>query len=157
MLISSDLLMELIQKREIEINPFDPDFQIKGNSVDIRSSDRYFSYPEYLEPEITMLDPKNPYLNLLERDYISAEGIVLEPNRFLIIESLEYIKTPENISIFLESKLRISQLGIGVVNTGWIDGGFEGNIILVLKNFNNIPVRIYPEMFIAHIFFSSIK
>lgn len=48
-------------------------------------------------------------------------------------------------------------MGIGIINTGWIDGGFEGNIILTIKNFNNIPVRIYPEMFIAHIFFSQIK
>jgi dCTP deaminase len=157
MLLSSKSIRDLIGEKEIIIEPFDPEFQMKGNSVDIRVSDRYYSYPEYLEPELSMLDPKNPYLNLLEKDYISSDGIVLEPGRFLIINSLEYIKTSEDISIFLEPKLRISQTGVSILNTGWIDAGFEGNLILTVKNMNDIPVRIYPEMFIAHIFFSRIK
>ncbi len=154
MFLSDKKIEELIQKGEIEITPFDKEFQLQKNSVDIRLSNRYYRYPKDIEIELEMLDPKNPYLNILEKDYISEKGVVLEEKKFLVFESLEYIKVPENIAIFLAPKFRLSRMGLEIVNTGMIEAGFEGNIEICVYNTNDLPIRLFSNMSICHLFFA---
>ncbi len=154
MFLSGKKIEELIQKGEIEISPFDKEFQLQKSSVDIRLSNRYYRYPKDIELELEMLDPKNPYLNILEQDYISEKGVVLEEKKFLIFESLEYIKVPENVVIFLAPKFRLSKMGLKIVNAGMIEAGFEGNIEICVYNTNDLPVRLFSNMSICHLFFA---
>ncbi len=156
MLLSERDILKMIEKGEISISPFDKDFQLKKNSIDLKISNRYYRYPKEIEPELEILDPKNPYLNLIEKDYISEKGSVIEPKKFFITETIEYIKLSENIAGFIQPKFRLSKLGINLINTGWIESGFEGNIQLCLYNTNDFPVRIFPEMSLVHIFFQRI-
>ena len=154
MLLKESQIKQLIKIGSISIEPFDVEFQLHGSYIDLRLSDRFYRYPEDLRPEVQILDPENPYFNILERDYISDKGIVLEPGGFYIFETLEYISIPENISIFLQPKLRLSRLGINLLNSGWIGYGYEGNLTLCVHDVNAYPVRIFKDMPIVHIFLS---
>ena len=153
MILKENQIKELMRIGSIEIHPFDEEAQIQASSVDLTLSDRVYRYPVELEPQLQLLDPKNPYLQLLEKDYISPEGIVLRQNQFLIFETTEYIKVPSNISIFIQLKFRLSKIGIHLLNSGWIEQGFEGNITLCLYNCNQLPVRLYAGMEAVHAFF----
>ncbi len=153
-MLKENQIKQLIKIGSVSIEPFDIELQLKSSCIDLRLSDRFYRFPEDLQPEIQILDPENPYFNILERDYISDKGIVLEPGGFYIFETLEYISMPENISIFLQPKLRLSRLGINLLNAGWIEHGFEGNLILCIQNVNSYPVRIFKNMPIVHIFLS---
>ncbi|NPA53136.1 MAG: dCTP deaminase [Aquificae bacterium] len=157
MILSDKKIEEYIEKNLIEISPFDKELQLQKNSIDIRTSNRYHRYPKDIELEIEMLDPRNPYMNILEQDYISDKGAVLEPRKFFIVESLEYIKVPENIAIYIQPKFRLARMGLQIVNTGWIESGFEGNLEICIYNANEMPIRIFPEMRVCHIFFEEIK
>ncbi|WP_457623819.1 dCTP deaminase [Persephonella sp.] len=153
MYLNRKRIIELINTEKLKIEPLDLDFQLKGNSLDVRLSNEYFKFPDYLEPELSMLDPMNPYLNILERDRFTSSGMVLEKNKIYLFETIEEFFIPEGYSLFLQNKFRITQLGVNILNIGIIEGGFEGKINILLKNSGNLPVRIYPEMFIAHVFF----
>ncbi len=157
MILSSKKIEEYIEKNLIEISPFDKELQLQKNSIDIRTSNRYHRYPKDIELELEMLDPRNPYMNILEQDYISEKGAVLEPGKFIIIESLEYIKVPEDITVYIQPKFRLAKMGIHIVNTGWIESGFEGNLEICIYNANEMPIRVFPEMRICHIFFQKVE
>ena len=154
MILKEDQIKQLIKIGSISIEPFDIELQLHNSYIDLRLSDRFYRFPEDLQPEIQILDPENPYFNILERDYISDQGIVLEPGGLYILETLEYLYMPENVSIFLQPKLRLSKLGINLLNAGWIEYGFEGNLVLCVHNVNTYPVRIFKNMPAVHIFLS---
>jgi len=153
MVLTGKEIERMIDEGKIRIEPFDKDFQLQGMSVDLRISNRYYRYPKEIEIELEALDPKNPYLNLLETDYISDKGTIIEPKKFFITESVEYISVPENIAIFLQPKFRLAKMGIEIVNTGYIENGYEGNIEICLYNTNEFPIRIFPGMSLCHIAF----
>ena len=153
MVLRAQQIKELIDIGSIEIDPFDEELQLQPSSVDLRISDRFYRFPKELEPELQILDPKNPYLNILEKDYISDKGIVVEPKRFFLVDCMEYISVPDNIAIFVQPKYRLTRLGLQLLNTGWIEHGFEGNITLCLYNTNEFPIRIFAGMSLVHIFF----
>ncbi len=92
MFLSEKEIKRLVDKGEIQIQPFDEAFQLFSAYVDIKISNRYYRYPKEIELEIEMLDLKNPYINIVEQDYISEKGVVIEPQRFLIFESLDSLK-----------------------------------------------------------------
>lgn len=152
MILKDFQIQELIKIGSVEIDPFDEEAQLQPSSIDLRTSDKFYRYPPDLEPELQILDPKNPYLNILERDFISQKGVLIQPKQFFIIETLEYIKVPENISIYLQPKFRLTKMGVGLINAGWLEHGFEGNITLCLYNMNDFPVRIFSSMPVVHIF-----
>lgn len=154
MFLKEEQIKQLIKIGSVSINPFDVELQLNGSSIDLRLSDRFYRFPEDLKPEIQILDPENPYFNILERDYISDKGIVLEPGGFYIFETVEYISMPENISIFLQLKLRLSKMGVNLLNAGMIEHGFEGSLTLCIQNVNSYPVRVFKGMPVVHIFLS---
>jgi dCTP deaminase len=154
LILKEKTIRELIEKKEIEIEPIDLEYQLETSSISLRLSNKYYKYPKELEPDIEMLDARNPYFQILEHDFISEKGFVIEPNKFIIAESLEYIKVPENIAIFLDSKFRLNKIGLQLLNTGWIEAGYEGNLLFCLYNVNDFPVRIFSKMRIAEIVFS---
>jgi len=152
LLLNYTQIKELLNINSIKIEPFDEELQLQSSSIDLRTSDRFFKVPVEINPQIQVIDPKNPYLNILEKDYISDNGIILEPKEFILIETLEFISMPENIAFFIQPKYRLVKLGIQITNSGWIEYGFEGNLTLCLFNSSKYPVKIFKEMNIAHIF-----
>ncbi len=143
MILSKESIRHLIEIGSVEIEPLDLELQLQENSIDIRLSERVYRYPLELEPQISMLDIKNPYLSILEKDFISDDGFVLEPKKFIIAESLEYISVPENIVLYLDSKFRLDKYGLILVNKGWLERGFEGYITLCIYNAGELPVRLF--------------
>ncbi|WP_457639000.1 dCTP deaminase [Persephonella sp.] len=154
MILRQEQIKQLIKIGSIEITPFDEELQLQPSSVDIRTSERWYRYPKELEPELQILDPKNPYMNILEREYISDSGIVVEPKSFILVDSYEYIKVPENIAVHLQQKFRLVKMGLQLINGGWLEHGFEGTVTLCLYNTNEFPVRLFKHMPVAQLFFA---
>ena len=142
MILKGESIKELLEIGKIEIEPFDKELQLQESSIDMRLSERIYRYPEELEA-VTMLDIKNPYLNIVERDFVSDEGFVLKPGESVVAETLEYIKVPDYLNTFLDSKFRLDRYGLLVLNKGWLGTGFEGFISVVLHNSGNYPIRLF--------------
>ncbi|NPA52437.1 MAG: dCTP deaminase [Aquificae bacterium] len=157
MILSKEKIKDLIEIGTIEIDPLDLELHLEDSSIAIRLSPNLYTYPLELEPQLSMLDIKNPYLNILEKEYISESGFVLEPKKFILAESLEYISIPEYINPFLDSKFRLDKFGLVLINKGWLGAGFEGFITLCLYNAGQMPIRLFKEEKIAQLVLHEVK
>ena len=138
--------MELINKKELEINPLDKG-QIQPASVDIRLGNHFLKLDENRIEAMSMTD---------EIKYISfeADQVIIPSNSFLLATTREYIKLPNNLTAFVEGRSSIGRMGLFIQNAGWVDPGFEGNITLELYNANRLPIKLESGRRICQLVFA---
>jgi len=51
----------------------------------------------------------------------------------------------------VEGKSSLARMGILVHTAGFIDPGFEGTITLEISNQSNLPIALYPNMYICQV------
>lgn len=74
-----------------------------------------------------------------------GDGLLLLPGDFILAHTIETVRLPPGIGAQLSGKSSLGRLGLQVHATaGWIDPGFEGQIVFELKNLN-ITKSIYLE------------
>jgi dCTP deaminase len=93
--------------------------------------------------------------DLTEKVEISDdEPFVLHPGEFVLGQTLERVKLPDDLVSRLEGKSSLGRLGLVIHSTaGFVDPGFEGNITLELSNLANLPITIYHGMPIGQMSF----
>lgn len=121
------------------VNPYDESL-INPSSLDIRLGNSLI-----VDDEITDISHhtrNNPY--------------ILEPNEFVLAETLEYLTVPSNIAIELKLKSSRAREGLSHALAGWVDNGFYGVLTLELKNYSTRkPVFIYPTLRIGQLIIHS--
>jgi dCTP deaminase len=132
--------------RDIVIDPFDEQ-QLNPNSYNLRLHNELLAYEEIV------LDMRRP--NRYRRHTIPPEGLVLDPNRLYLGRTVERTET-HNLVPMLEGRSSIGRLGLFVhVTAGFGDVGFCG--YWTLEMFAVHPVRIYPNVQIAQIFYHTLE
>src|SRR5436305_14362943 len=90
-------------------------------------------------------------------ELIEVDGdspFILHPDEFVLGQTLERVRLPDDIVARLEGKSSLGRLGLLIHSTaGFVDAGFEGNLTLELSNVANLPVTIYYGMPIGQISF----
>ena len=117
------------------VNPYDESL-INPSSLDIRLGNNLI-----IDDKITDIShhtKNNPY--------------ILEPNEFVLAETLEYLTVPSNVAIELKLKSSRAREGLSHALAGWVDNGFHGVLTLELKNYSTRkPVFIYPTLKIGQL------
>ncbi len=132
--------------RNIRIDPFD-DEQLNPNSYNLRLHDELLVYEEIV------LDMRRP--NRFRRLTIPEDGLVLQPNQLYLGRTVEHTET-HNLVPMLEGRSSIGRLGLFVhVTAGFGDVGFCG--YWTLEMFAVQPVRIYPRVQVAQIFYHTVE
>ncbi len=131
---------------DIVIEPFNEE-QLNPNSYNLRLHNELLAYEEIV------LDMGRP--NRYRRHVIPPEGLVLDPNRLYLGRTIERTET-HNLVPMLEGRSSIVRLGLFVhVTAGFGDVGFCG--YWTLEMFAVHPVRIYPNVQIAQIFYHTVE
>ena len=106
----------------------------------------------YKTPE-PVLVPEGVY----EAELVEVKGddpFILHPGEFVLGQTLERVRLPDDIVARLEGKSSLGRLGLLIHSTaGFVDAGFEGNLTLELSNVANLPITIYHGMPIGQISF----
>jgi dCTP deaminase len=103
-------------------------------------------------PFIDVRQPQDDLTELVEIE--GEEPFILHPGEFVLGQTLERVRLPDDIVARLEGKSSIGRLGLLIHSTaGFIDCGFEGNLTLELSNVANLPITIYHGMPIGQISF----
>ena len=76
---------------------------------------------------------------------------ILHPNSFVLAATLEYVRVPDDIVLRVEGKSTLARMGILVHTAGFVDPGFEGTLTLEISNQSELPVALYPGMYICQI------
>jgi dCTP deaminase len=101
------------------------------------------------------IDVREPMENLTELVTVEEEEpFVLHPGEFVLGQTLERVRLPDDLVARLEGKSSLGRLGLVIHSTaGFVDPGFEGNLTLELSNLATLPITIYHGMPIGQISF----
>lgn len=153
---------EIIDLMKEEILKFEPGldkFQLQGHSIDLRLG-YTFMVPRVWE----LVSEGRKALNIdrFQMDKKSFEVIELEEGQFfeilpgehVIVSTLEKITLPETIMGVLYPRSSVNRRGLSLDLTGIIDAGYEGNLVVPMRNTTSSQViRVYPgERFCQVIF-----
>ncbi|MDP3889171.1 MAG: dCTP deaminase [bacterium] len=131
---------------DIVIEPFN-ESQLNPNSYNVRLHHELMTYNE------TILDMKAQHT--LTRVLIPQQGLILEPGVLYLGRTVEHTKT-NNLVPMIEGRSSIGRLGLFIhVTAGFGDVGFSG--YWTLEMFCVSPLRIYPEVEIAQVFYHTIE
>ena len=71
------------------------------------------------------------------------DHFVLQPNQFVLAQTLERISMPNSLMGFVEGRSSYARIGVTVhVTAPKIDPGFNGHITLEMANFGQLPVKL---------------
>ena len=151
MVLSDGTIRGEIEAGRIVVDPFDA-AMVQPSSVDVRVDRRFRVFHNARYP---FIDVRQPMDDLTEAVEISdSEPFILHPGEFVLGQTLERVRLPDDIVARLEGKSSLGRLGLLIHSTaGFVDAGFEGNLTLELSNVANLPVTIYYGMPIGQISF----
>ena len=135
----------------VVIDPYDP-VDLQPSSVDLHL-DR--SFRVFRNNRYPYIDVRSPQPDLTEMVSVADdEPFILHPGEFVLGQTLERVRLPDDIVARLEGKSSLGRLGLLIHSTaGFVDAGFEGNLTLELSNVANLPITIYHGMPIGQISF----
>src|SRR6476661_1692410 len=151
-MVLSDLTIKSeIAAGRLVFDPYDEGL-VQHSSVDMRvdRSFRVFNNSRY-----TFINVRKPMENLTELVTVEDdEPFVVHSGEFVLGQTLERVRLPDDLVARLEGKSSLGRLGLLIHSTaGFVDAGFEGNLTLELSNVANLPITIYHRMPIGQISF----
>lgn len=132
MILSDKTLKQLIKDGIIGLTPLD-NKAIQGASIDCKLGNHFLIADEHLMDKITLDDP-------IKYREITADTITIPPRSFILGTTVEYLKLPDDITVFIEGRSSIGRMGLFIQNAGWVDPGFEGRLTLELYNATSLPI-----------------
>jgi dCTP deaminase len=151
MVLSDGTIRKEIEDGRIVLDPYDPGL-IQPSSVDVRVDRQFRVFQNSRYPYIDVRQEMEDLTELVE--ITDSEPFILHPGEFVLGQTLERVKLPNDIVARLEGKSSLGRLGLLIHSTaGFVDAGFEGNLTLELSNVANLPITIYHGMPIGQMSF----
>lgn len=158
MILSDRDIKKALKSGEITISPpIDLSAQLGSCSVDLRlgSSFRVFKHSRhaYIDPQ----DKKHITTMMEEQTVTDGEAFILQPGDFVLAQTIERLKLPDDLLARLEGRSSLGRLGIVVHSTASVfDPGWDGVIVMELGNSGRMPVALYPGMRICALTFEEL-
>ena len=151
MVLSDHTIKAEIESGRIVFDPYDAEM-VQPSSVDVRVDRRFRVFHNARYPFIDVRAPMDDLTELVEVE--GDEPFILHPGEFVLGQTLERVRLPDDLVARLEGKSSLGRLGLLIHSTaGFVDAGFEGNLTLELSNVANLPITIYQGMPIGQISF----
>ena len=151
-------ILQRMEKGEIDFSPQIDTLQLQPHSVDLRLGYTFLVYKRSQETDdgrVAMnlgYESSDRHFDVVELE----EGQYFEilPHEYVIVSTLEKVKLPNDIMAVLFPRSSVNRRGLSVDLSGMIDAGYEGNLIIPLRNNTDSQViRVYPgERFCQIIF-----
>lgn len=139
----------LLDTGRLVIDPLKPD-RIQPASVDLTLGDQYRSFDRSMFRRVRLSDIPDDLTELHD----GADGIVLEPGRFVLASTAESVTLPDDVCGILHGRSTLGRLGLTVhVTAGLIDPGFSGFITLEVVNVGDLELELQPGDVIGQLTF----
>jgi len=149
--LSDQTIKSEVEAGRIVFDPYD-EAMVQPSSVDVRVDRRFRVFHNARYPFIDVRAPMEDLTELVEME--EDEPFILHPGEFVLGQTLERVRLPDDLVARLEGKSSLGRLGLLIHSTaGFVDAGFEGNLTLELSNVANLPITIYHGMPIGQISF----
>lgn len=141
-------IIELRKLGFLSIEPFIPD-NLQPASIDLT-----------LHPTIEIFDPKDSVIDLSSDDKYwkscmdekdITNGYELKPGSIVVGQSAEFIKMPSNLNGIITNRNSLAKIGINANISSYINPGFRGHKIIVIKNEGPVAIRLVPNIRICQL------
>jgi len=151
MLLSDKSIKEAIREGKIVVKPYFEDC-VQPSSIDVHLDNKFLLFNKDRHSLIDVLKKQDDLMQLIEIK--GEQPFILHPGEFVLGNTLEFFKLPNDIAARIEGKSSLGRLGLLIHSTaGYVDPGWEGNLTLELSNVSPIPITLYPKMKIGQISF----
>jgi deoxycytidine triphosphate deaminase len=149
-LIKSQIL-EQVKSGKIAFDPPLDQFQVQCHAVDLRLGFTFLIPKQWhLTPkgrEALNLDyfhlDRSKYFDVLELE--KGQYFEILPNEYVMVSTLESVKLPLDLMAVLYPRSSINRRGLSVELSGIITAGYEGQLIIPVKNNTQAQIiKLYP-------------
>ena len=152
MILTKKEIKKQIKDKKIKVTPAPKAIQYQPASLDLRLGNKYIEMDKG-----AMIDVKKPQQSSTPIEY-GEKGMVIPGNTFLLMETQEEIKLPEDICAICQGRSSIGRLGLTVhITAGFVDPGYQGKLTLEVANLSNNNIHLYPGMRICQLIFNQIE
>lgn len=151
MILSDKDIKKAIKDGDLIFREKLPNDQIEAASIDLKLGSIFKIFKHTSESALDLkkgVDFKK-IMDTFEVD--KKKGFILHPNRFVLVSTKEYMTLSKRIVARAEGKSSLARMGLMVHTAGFVDPGFEGSITLEISNQAEIPIVLYPDMYICQI------
>lgn len=149
--LTRDDILDYIKNDKIQFKPALDKFQLQAHTVDLRLG-------------FTFLIPKSWQMTKAGRQQLNMDYYAIErpeyfdiieleqgqyfdllPGEHVLVSSLESVKIPADLMAVMYPRSSTNRKGISVDSTGIIDSGYEGQLVIPIRNnTSSQTIRLYP-------------
>jgi dCTP deaminase len=165
MILSSSEIVARMRRGDLAFSPQLDRFQIQAHSIDLRLG---FSFLLPASWEITAkgrvalrtdhLDFENQTTRFTLIELEEGQFFDILPGEYVGVSTLEKIRLPADLMAVLYPRSSVNRRGLSVDLTGIVDAGYEGNLMIPVRNNTQYQViRMYPGERFCQLVFEEIK
>ena len=143
MFLSRPDILAHMESQDLRFEPPVPEERIAQVSIDLFLGRRFTTFkqpPGYITSihmDRALWDSEDLW------EHIEADTFVLEPNQFVLAQTLERVRIPNSLMGLVEGRSSFARLGVTVHATApKIDPGFDAPITLEMANFGKLAVEL---------------
>jgi len=163
-ILTREEILAYVKTGGIGFNPNLDEFQLQAHSVDLRLGFTFLipkswhitkAGREALHMDYYAKD-RPEYFDIIELE--QGQYFDLLPNEHVLVSSLETIKIPSDLMAVMYPRSSTNRKGISVDLTGIVDSGYEGQLVIPVKNnTTSQTVRLYPGERFCQIVFEKLS
>jgi dCTP deaminase len=162
-ILTKKQILERVAKDEIAFNPNLDEFQVQAHAIDMRLGYTFLIPKEWHMTQngrealrIDHLDKNKPeYFDVIELE--QGQYFELLPNEHVLASTFESVKVPNDLMAILYPRSSTNRKGLSVDLTGIIDSGYEGQLVIPIRNNTSSQVvKLYPGERFCQIVFESL-
>lgn len=149
--LTKEDILTYVKEGKIAFDPILDTFQLQAHSVDLRlgftflvpkswhvtKAGRESLHIDYFSPD------RKEYFDVVELE--QGQFFDLLPGEHVLVSSLESLKVPDDLMAVMYPRSSTNRKGISVDLTGIIDSGYEGQLVIPVRNNTQYQtVRLYP-------------
>jgi len=150
-ILNSDQIKEYIKKGKISFDPTLDKFQIKPHAVDLRMGFVFLIPKQWYIDKTGRRSLNIDHFDVNKKEYFDVielkqgQTFDLLPEEYVIVSTLEKIKIPNDLMSILYPRSSTNRKGLSVDLTGIIDAGYEGSLMIPIRNNTKSQVvKLYP-------------
>jgi dCTP deaminase len=162
--LTNSEIIEYTKAGKISFEPALDAFQLQAHSVDLRLG---FTFLIPKSWQVTSAGREALHMDYFATDHPEYFDIIeleqgqyfdLLPNEYVLVSSLESIKIPDDLMAVMYPRSSTNRKGISVDLTGIIDSGYEGQLVIPIRNNTaSQMVRLYPGERFCQIVFEKLN
>lgn len=164
-ILTKESILAKMQSGELKIRPSLDEFQLRAHSIDLRLGYTFLTQKQFKitkkgREAINVVDSfkdgySSEFFDVLELE--EGQFFELLPGEHVSVSSLESITFPLDLMAVLYPRSSVSRRGLSVDLTGIIDAGYEGQLLIPIRNnTQNQVVRLYPGERFCQIVFETL-